>query len=517
MHFYKNVFYKLKKRELFPSLTTHGQHFDTVVVGGGITGISTALDLRDRGVSVAVLEAREIGCCGTGRATSKVSLLQKLRYNTINSLGKQAVKDYIDLNQFGLNKIRENIEKYNIDCKYRTKDNYTFTWDDSYVQKIKDEYAILKEHIDDVQLITDYDDLQSIGLPKEVAKDLKAAVCVKNQGQMNSYAYVVELAKQIHSSNTPIFENSRVLSVSKTSPHTVKTENGSLTANNVVIATQTPILDFSAHFSYLEPVSCYTATFRLKDDAELPTDMYISADKPARSISTVYDEDGPCLIISGQNNTVLEKDPGDQIIALEKWARQHFPIKEKITDWYGLDFNSPDGIPFIGKMSRTTSTIFTATGFQRWGLSVGVGSGRMIANMITKNNETKQWEDTFDARRWDIVHSAKELSKFNMHVGKHLIGDAVKDMIKIVKPFDIENLAIDDSCITYKGRHPVGVYKDKDGKTHCVSAVCTHLGCHLRFNNMAKTWDCPCHGSRFEIDGAVVQGPAVDALEKHDI
>lgn len=515
-------FWSSTKREPFPQLNTEDTEFDTVVIGGGIFGLSTALELKEKGQKVALIEALEIGNGATSQSAGQLTSLHPFFYGKIQrKIGDKQAKTYYEMNQYGINKAEEICQKYDIDCNFRRTDSYLYTYENKKSEKLLKEFSTIKKCVESGKetKLLNQEASKNIGLPPTVSSGIISAVVMPDQALFNPYEFVTQLAEIIHSPDTPIYENSRVISISKTSPYKIKTNEGSVIANNIVLATHLPILDYSNGYSSVtKPCASYTMVLKLQDDENLPNGMYFNVDKPYRYISTVKDKDGnPYLLVHGQNHGVTEKDNKEQMALLETWAKSSFSVKEIISKWYSFDYLSADIIPYIGSATKDKKKVYIATGFNGWGLALSIAAGSLISDLIMENNEKEPWVSTFDASRWDLKNTIFQFASNQIRNAKHFVGDTMMDMMNSRKISDIENLPLDSSCISYKGRQPVAVYKDKDGVVHSISAVCTHQGCHVRFNNQEKTWDCPCHGSRYDIDGSVLHGPTCKSLKKIDI
>jgi len=223
---------------------------------------------------------------------------------------------------------------------------------------------------------------------------------------------------------------------------------------------------------------------------------------------------GTVLIIGGAGHKTGESPNNNtesQYDLLNNWAREHFPINELIERWSAQDYKPPDNLPYIGYLYRGTTNMFTATGFKKWGLALGSVAGHIITDLIM--GRQNEWADMVDARRWDILKSAANIVKTNVEVAEHFIGDRIKDLSIPA----IEDLVPGCGAICKSMGKQVAGYKDEQGKLYAVSVVCTHLGCHIRWNQAERTWDCPCHGSRFTYEGEVIHGPAVKDLEQYPV
>jgi len=488
----------------YPNIVGPHPKYDVAVIGGGITGLSAALKLKEEGKKVIVLEANRVGHGVTGYSTAKLSSLHNLTYKTLmKQFGQQKTRLYAELNEAGIKLVETWVNKYGIECHFERRPNYTYTLQSSYIDSIREEADAAKEAGLDASfsIITD--------LPFQV----KAAVRVENQAQFNSYLYCVGLARAIHSDGCFVSEMSRVVDVSFTSPHVITKEDGeNITADHVVMATHIPITDRSGHFAVMEPKRSYCIAYTLHDSTKYPEGMYISAeDNPTFSIRSASDgAGGRILIVGGMGHHVGEDcDTEKNYVDLDFFTRQYFSVKDIICSWSAQDYMPPDEVPYIGQIHRGVTTMYTATGFKKWGLAAGSASAIVFSDMIHERDNS--WLSLFNATRWDLRHSAPDMIKVALEEAGHLIGDRVKHMISTV---DIESLVPGRGAICKMKGKTVAGYKDENGQLHVLSPVCTHVGCHVNWNQAEKSWDCPCHGSRFGIDGEVLHAPAVKPLKK---
>ncbi|KAL6068389.1 EF-hand calcium-binding domain-containing protein 3 [Balamuthia mandrillaris] len=477
---------------------------DVAVVGAGIVGLSTALSLKEQGKRVAVLEGGSVGRGISAFTTAKLSSLHSLCYTKLmKEVGLEGIRAYADFNERGIDYVERNVTKYAIDCDFERVPNYTFTFHGDMVSTIATEVEAAKA----AGLAASF--TQETDLPFPV----RAAIRVENQAQFNSYAYCLGLARAVQGEGCDVYEHSRVQTVSEASPHRVVTEDGSIEADYVVLATHLPILDRSNHFAFCKPVQSFCMACTLEDNSKMPRAMYITAETtPTLSVRSA--NNGTVLVVAGggtnmgefpsNNSELLYKD-------LEELAREHFPIKDVVSRWSGEDYMPADSIPYIGYLYRGTKSIFTATGMKKWGLAHGSAAGMLIADLID-GKENREWHHLYDARRWHLMSSLPNLAKFQAKVGAHFVGDRAKHIAKVP---DIEELVNDTGAVCkYRGKL-VAAYRDPEGRMHAVSPTCTHLGCHLRWNQGDRAWDCPCHGSRFSVKGEVIHGPAVKKLESY--
>nr|CAG4716292.1 unnamed protein product [Naegleria fowleri] len=497
----------------YPKLSGNGPEVDVCIVGGGVFGLQTALKLQENGKSVAVIEADKIASGVSSHTTAKVTCLHNVAYSTIeNKFGPEVSIHYARMNMAGLNEIKRNISTYDIDCEWEDSHSYTIALDSDELDTIKEEMAALKRAGLETFLVTP----QSIS--NEIPFANKGAICLPNQGIFNSYDYCIGIVKALEKNGAYIYEDSRVQDVDYSQPHTVQTDEGNVLAQKVVIATHLPILNRSGHWGVVTPTSSYCVAFEMQDGVEAPLGHYIT--------KGMYDEfggksvrrccKGKVLVIAGNSHKTGEFPPTGNSEDLYKnlidFGKKYFKVKDVICCWSGLDYVTADYIPYIGHLHHGINTLYTATGFKKWGFTTSAGAAMIVSDMICgkKEGETATWANTFDARRWDLAHSTVSMMKFQAHVSKHFVATRIRDVIKAK---DIEDLVNDEGGICKHGMETVAAYRDKNGEFHLFSASCSHLGCHLDWNAAEQTFDCSCHGSRFSaMDGSVLHGPATKPL-----
>ena len=472
---------------------------DVAVVGGGICGLTTALMLRRSGLRVALLEARRIGCGVTGASTAKVTSLHGMKYVPIEEkFGPEAARLYAEANEAGLAQIAslaEELRGAGHDCRFERKAAYTCTWDAGRVDAIRAEADAARR----AGLAASF--VERIDVPFTV----HGAVKVDNQGQLDPYRYCVGLAETCSEEGVAIFETSRV--------HDVRDEEGrqvlelhaqdlEVRANHVVVATLLPFLDRGGFFARAFPSRSYGIAVSLEGTA--PDGMFINIDSPTRSIRSL--PGGGMIVVGEQHKVGQEAATLQRYEALEEWARANFPVRSVDYTWSSQDYLSADELPYIGRMP-TCAHVLTATGFGKWGLSMGTAAAVILKDLIL--DQENPWADVFNATRTDVLPSARKLIQENADVARRFVGDRLKSL---AAP-DAEELEPGEGAIARHGGTRVAAYRDEAGRLHTCSPVCTHMGCYLQWNAAERSWDCPCHGSRFDYGGSVLQGPAVNALE----
>jgi nitrite reductase/ring-hydroxylating ferredoxin subunit len=245
--------------------------------------------------------------------------------------------------------------------------------------------------------------------------------------------------------------------------------------------------------------------------------MYLTPEENVRSVRTAPYRDGQrLLIVTGESFTPGSPDVGSRLDRLAAWTREHSGVDEPAYHWAAQDNHSADRLPYIGPLHPRARHVYVATGFGGWGMSNGVMAGRLLAALLDgeKDGEKPAWTKRFDPRRLHPVAEAPRLVAANVSVARHFLGDRLRPPSHADSPAD---LAPGTGAVIRVHGERCAVYRDDDGQLTAVSAVCTHLGCVVAFNDVERTWDCPCHGSRFGTDGAVRHGPATRPLEPRDL
>lgn len=475
-----------------------GALVDVAVFGGGIAGLSTALALVEAGASVVVLEADRI-CSGvTAYTTAKVSSLHGLTYaGLISSFNEDVARAYGDANQAGIEQVATWIEKYAIDADFSRRPAYAYTTANAKVADITAEVEAA----------------QRLGLPAsfttetELPFDVKAAVRFDNQAQFDPRRYCLGLAAAIVAGGGRIYEQSRAVDVDSGEPCTVRTRPGAtLQAAQVVVATHIPFLDRGGYFAKTHPTRSYALAARLGAAATVPEGMYLGVDEPTRSVRSALGDS--VVILGGEGHKVGQDDDTTQrYAALEAWAREYFDVDEIEHRWSAQDYAAVDGLPYVGRQT-SGSPISVATGFRKWGMTNGTAAGMMLARELT--GQDNPWAKAFDASRQATTFTSKDFYRENANVAQQMVGDR---LAAITAP-SADTLQAGEGGIVSLDSDKVAAFRDEDGALHAVSAACTHLGCLVAFNTAERSWDCPCHGSRFSLDGEVLQGPATKSLER---
>ena len=468
---------------------------DVAVIGGGIAGLTAALLLKQGGVRVAVIEAGRVGTGVTGHTTGKVSSLQGLVYSELSrSFGEQGARSYGEANQAAIERIATLVEAEAIDCDFRRVANYTYAESEAGLKQVKQEAAIALE----------------LGLPATCTDSaplpfpVRGAVRFDDQAQLHATKYLVGLARAVEGGGSHVFEESRVTDVDEGVPCRVTTESGAVIAGAVIVATNFPILDRGLFFARCHPHRSYLVAVAL--DAAPPEGTFISAEAPLRSILPHRAAYGDLLLVGGEGHRASERaDVAERYGRLQAWAIERFPVASLEYRWSTHDAVPIDGIPYVGRISPFSRHVYVATGFRKWGLSNGTAAAMILADQIL--GKPNPWASVFNSNRVKPLAGGRRFVAENLRTGIRLVCDRVAS-----RRSGVPELGHGEGRVVELGGEKVAVHKDRSGKLSAVSAACTHLGCIVEWNGTDQTWDCFCHGSRFDHTGGVLQGPATKDL-----
>lgn len=481
----------------YPSLG-NSVSVDVAIVGGGIVGLTAATLLKQAGKTVAVIESRQISTGVSGHTTAKITSLHQLIYaDLIKQIGEQNARLYAESNQAAIELVATFVEEQQIDCDFSRQSAYTFAEPDDELDRIKDEVeAALK-----LGLPASY--VQETSLPFAIA----GAVKLDNQAQFHVRKYLIHLATNIAGNGSYLFENTRVQKVDDGNPCQIITERGTINAQDVIVSTNLPILDQGLFFAKTYPKRSYIVGAQI-GRAKAPEGMFIGSGKSSHSIRTTPYDGGTLLLVGGEGHKVgTDSNTEERYQKLEAYARDRFDIDTFAYRWSNQDMVSFDHLPYIGKLTPFNQHIYVATGFSLWGMSKGTMSAMLLSDLILgKDNPYIELYDATRATPFLTMESVKQ----EADVATRWIGDRFKGLLST----SFSEVANGEGKLLTIDNEKVAAYRDEQGEIHAVSAVCTHLACIVSWNNAEKSWDCACHGSRFNCEGKVIQGPTVKDLEK---
>jgi glycine/D-amino acid oxidase-like deaminating enzyme/nitrite reductase/ring-hydroxylating ferredoxin subunit len=471
---------------------------DVAIIGGGITGISTGLLLSSKGKKVVIVEERKVGGGTSSHSTGNLytsidHLLSSLR----PQYDLETVKRVVAARKAAQSVIEQTVKKYSLDCDFKKCGWILYAANEKYKKKIEKEYMVAKEAGLDVTEVT----------VSEMPVPASTAIAIPGQAQFNPMRYVQGLAKAIAGDNCLIYEQTRVVKIQEKKEFCeIQTTGGTITAQHVVHATHTP-KGIMLVQTLLGPYREYGIACRLKGPLP-PEGIYWGYDHQGEKFSfRTYQRDQSCfLLVVGKPHKVGQaKSNKTHIRALEKFANEHFDVGEVVYRWGGQHYRPADLLPYIGRKEKN-SPVFIATGYSTDGLVYGVLAGMIIADEIS--GTTNLWSGLCDSTRHQPLKAAKQFIKENTNVAKQYL----KNLPGVADSSSLDDIKAGEGKIIEQNGQKLAACRGDDNQLHVRSAVCTHLSCIVAWNNAEQTWDCPCHGSRFAVDGSVLEGPAYHPL-----
>jgi glycine/D-amino acid oxidase-like deaminating enzyme/nitrite reductase/ring-hydroxylating ferredoxin subunit len=468
---------------------------DVAVVGAGIVGVSAALALAEEGANVALLESRHVGSGASGYNTAKVSSLHALTYSQLaKSYDDEVARAYGELNEAGLRVICERAERHGIECDLRERTNYTYAASESGRDSVREEAETA----------------QRLGLPASYAEQVPelpfatgGAVAFTGQAEFHPLKYLHGLARAAAEAGCAIYERTRVVALDQGEPNVLKTEQGpAVRAKRVIVATHLPVFDRGLYFARTHPERSYVILAAVRGGTL--RGMYLSDESPAHSLRSVPTPAGELLMVGGESHKTGQADVAERYRDLEDWTRQHFEVASVEHRWATQDHIPHDKLPLIGRLWPFSDRVLTATGMRKWGLAMGTAAAGVLVDRV--HGRESPWADTFDTMRLHPKTAAASFAKENADDGLRFFWDRLR------RRGSVDGIPPGQGAVVGSGLNQRAVYRDEEGRVHSLSARCTHVGCIVSFNSAERTWDCPCHGSRFAVDGEVLEGPAVRPL-----
>lgn len=453
---------------------------DVLVIGAGIAGILTAYMLKQKGREVVVIDAAEIASGNTKNTTAKITSQHDLIYSKlISEFGEEKARQYAKANELAIKKYKEIIEYKRIECDFEEKPAYVYSLN---------EVDVLKEEVEAAKnLGIDAEFVQEANLPFKINGALK----FNNQAQFNPLKFLKGISNEL-----VIYENTRALEIKE---NLVVTSGGNITANNIVVATHYPIMNAPGYY-FMKMHQERSYVLALENTSEIDG-MYIDLNKEGYSFRTYNN----LLLLGGISHKTGENEEGGSYDELRKVAKKLYPKEKEKYYWSAQDCMTIDGIPYIGRYSSETPNIYVATGFNKWGMTSSMVSAMIISDMILEKEN--DFSEIFSPRRFDLSLSINNIANDLIETAKNFIAQKVS-----IPSSEIEHIKNGHGGIIEYNGEKVGIYKNKEGKEFFVSTKCTHLGCQLSWNADELTWDCPCHGSRFDYKGRLIGSPATKDL-----
>lgn len=477
---------------------------DVCIVGGGITGITLAYLLTQNGKKVILLEKEELATSTTGNTTAKITSQHGLFYSyLIDSFGIDYAKSYLQANQNAIDEISAIIAKENINCNFERQDSYVFTEQLKEVDKIKQE----QEAMEKLNFPSEY--VTQTPLPLEI----QAAIKFPNQAQFHVRKYLSGLIHCIVDKKGILYEHSKVTDVQKNGNSYLTFCNGhKISSHSVVIATKYPFINMPG-FYFLKMYQSTSYAIAVETKSELFSGMYINEEQPTMSFRTIQDGNRKLLLIGGSDHKTGSKiDLENAYSSLEDIALKMYPDSNVLYRWNTEDCISVDKLPYVGTYSTLLPHMYVATGFKKWGMTTSYVAANILTDAILEKENP--YSKLFDSSRFSPIKNSKEMGNMIKESAYSLVLNKMHTPDTILDTEDsLHSLSKEEGKIILLNGQKVGVYKDSNGTVYKVKPICSHLGCELSFNNLEKTWDCPCHGSRFDYQGNCLYGPSVQDIK----
>lgn len=485
-----------------PAVDPEQQQYDVVIVGGGITGITLGVQLQRSGKKCLLLEAQTLGFGTTGGTTAHLNTMMDTPYpQMITDFGLENARLVARSAREAIELVKENIRMYSIDCGFEEVPGYLFSQNEDQTKELEEIHdACLKVGVD----CSFVDELPvSIGYQKVLK--------IERQAKFHPLRYVLKLAEVFQSQGGVIIESCRVTGTNKISEAiAVETSAGKYSGQHVVFATHIPIGVNLIHFRCAAYRS-YAMAVKLEDNAypdSLIYDMY----DPYHYYRTQNIDGQKYLIVGGDDHrTGEETNTNGCFLKLESHVRSHFNVSQVVSQWSSQYFEPADGLPYIGHLPGNPENVLVATGYGGNGMTYSHVAALTLSAMILANKTP--YEDVFRPARIKPVAGFTEFVKHNAEVVKQFVGRWFGQD----KLHEVAELAQGEGKLVKFEGESLALYKDDAGGLHACNPACTHVKCAVTWNAAEKSWDCPCHGARYSVDGEVLTGPASKDLEKIEL
>lgn len=479
-----------------------GQVFDVLIVGAGITGLTTALLLQREGRKCAIAEAHSPGYGTTGGTTAHINTFADTSYADVEKdFGKDEARQFAGAIAESVSLIRNMVDTYQIDCDFEWKKGYLYSETDQETKEL-----------DEI-----YQSTLRAGVAVAPAHDAPAplpfqkAIVFDKQAQFHPLKYILALQKAFVEQGGVVMENMLIDEIdSEDEYHTARSAGKDIKAKAVVYATHIPPGGINVLHFRNAPYRSYVIAAKLKDDA-YPDGLIYDMQDPYHYFRTHTIDGQKYLISGGHDHKTAHGDPEQSFADLIAYTEKCYPVQEVTARWSAQYYVPADGLPYIGQLPGTAAGIYTATGFNGNGIILGTVSAIVLSELILEG--TSPYEKLFDPARIKPIAGFTEFVKENADVA----GRFVADRFGIEELESLRELSADTGKIVEYDGKKVAVYKTPQGEVTALNPVCTHAGCYVQWNDSEKSWDCPCHGGRFNCRGEVLTGPARKPLEQVEL
>lgn len=493
----ESLWIKTTKDEINLKSLESDEETEVCVIGAGLFGLTTAYYLTQCGKKVVVLERDGIGKKVSGNTTGKITSQHELFYtHLVEDYEEEYAKKYLKANEQAIRNIQQIIDREKIECEFSTQKSYVYTTKQDEVIEIEKEVETVNKLGKNAKFVT------NIELPLKI----KGAIEFDGQAQFHPRKYMLGLANAILKQNK-IYNYTTVTDVEKDGDnYKIYTDKGNIKAKYVVLATHFPTINMPG-FYFLKMYQSTSYLIAIETNSKLPQGMYINIREPVYSFRKANYNGKEILLIGGAGHKTGEPIPEDSHYEqLEKKAKEMYSDCKVLFRWNTRDCISLDKIPYVGEFSNLMKNLYVGTGFKKWGITLSNVAANIVADKIM--GSINEFEDIFTATRMKPIKNRWEVE----HMLKETVNSIALNKFKI-DSCNVEKIENGNGAIIEIDGSNVGIYKDINGKIYAVKPNCSHLGCLLSWNNTDKTWDCPCHGSRFDYRGMNLYEPAIKDLD----
>ncbi|MEG1638786.1 MAG: FAD-dependent oxidoreductase [Erysipelotrichaceae bacterium] len=454
---------------------------DTLIIGGGICGLTTAYLLSQTTQDCCLVEASYIGHGASGRSNGKITSQHGAIYDTlIKQKGMRLAKTYYQANEEGLALIAAIIKEHKIDCDFKIIDSVLYAKEETSISKLQDEYKACIE----LNIPCTYLNQCDTPFPYH------GGIIFFNQAQFHPMKYLQGLAKIINK-KIKIYENSSVTNILKEEDHyLVEINHLQIKTNRIVFATQFPFIDYgNFYFTKVYPESSFILSSKWKNELK---QQFINIEDHVHSYRSYKDN----ILVGGLNKKV-GKFNETELTQFKQQTKNDFNLTDDYHLWYSQDMMAFDAIALVGKLNKDNDQLLLATGFSKWGNTTGSIAAKLLCAYL--NKQTSPYQELFDPHRLSNLFSTSAIKENSI-----VLYDYLKSKLSTANQ---DFPAMNEGKIVEIDGHKYGAYQDET-RLYLVDISCPHLGCTLSFESETKLWCCPCHGSSFNVDGSIVKGPA---------
>lgn len=479
---------------------------DVAIVGAGITGLTAAYLLKQAGKKVVVVEAERVGSGTTGHTTAHLTTEYDHEYYHLQKVyGDVVCQEVAGSMRQGIELVERLVGELQVDCGFRRSIGYYYAEGEDGVETIEREYETIQRlGLYPVEMI------DSLPLPFPTSRGYQ----VPNQAEMHPLSYVQALASAVNRDGCRVFEQSRVTDYSDGPSPSITTSQGKVVADQVIMATHTPI-GLSILHTLVAAYRSYVLAFTVASDAAAsgaaPEGLFWDTADPYHYIRQQPTAHGPMVIVGGEDTKAGHGGEEAAFAKLEEYVRERFAVKQIHYRWSAQYYEPADHLPSIGLLPKA-SHVYVATGYSGDGITFGSLAGQILAEQVM-GRETP-YDALYRPARAGMLKGAKQFLKENLDSAQCFVADRFSDKVDTTA---LDELGSEAGAVLNVDGKRVAAFRTKDGELKILDPTCPHLRCIVHFNVAHKTFDCPCHGSRFDTDGNVLEGPSLSGLVRLNV